>query len=237
MIKYIEHLKKTENLKFHHKGVVVDNNDPKMLGRVKAAITGLLEDSTEMLPWVAPLNPFGLGGSNNCSSFSVPEIGSELIVVFPYEEIYFPFYIGYWQSSVTHQSDFDEDYPETYGFKDNTGNILKVNKGQQYAEIEHSSGAKIKIDDEGSLFIDLPGDKHINIIKDKLENINGQWLINIVGNTTIDCNGIVSIKSASLVEIDGGTNSLKGFVNGDCLCAFTQKPHAHISSNVKGSLG
>lgn len=235
MIKYIEHLKKTENLKFPHKGIIVDNNDPKKLGRVKVTITGLLEDSIEMLPWVAPLNPFGLGGSNNGSSFSVPEIGSELIVIFPYEEIYFPFYIGYWQSSATHQTDFDEDYPETYGFKDNTGNILKINKDQQYAEIEHSSGAKIKIDNEGSLFIDLPGDKHINIIKDKLENINGQWLINIVGDTTIDCDGAVSIKSASLIEVDGGTGNLTGVVTQQCICPLIGSMHVDYSSNVKAS--
>ena len=43
------------------------------------------------------------------------------------------------------------------------------------------------------------------------------------------------IKAGTKVDIDGGTNDLKGIVQGNCICQFTGLPHADVSMNVKAS--
>lgn len=186
LIKLTEWLQKANNLKVPHKGTVLDNIDSKKLGRVKVQIEELLEGSSSELPWVYPNNPFGLGGKSDSSGFSVPEIGSELTIIFPYDDIYFPFYTGYWQSELNHQSVFDEDYPETYGFRDSSGNILQVNKTQKYMQITHSSGTVLKVDIVGNITITNPGDTTITTTGDMDWIVGGDMSIQVTGNLDID---------------------------------------------------
>lgn len=127
-LKLSEHLEKTMPLRRVYKGIVVSNTDPKKYGRVKVKIIGLLEGDTALLPWTAPNNPAFLGGSTNSQKLSVPEVGSELEIRFPFENIYMPFYYGYWHSATTHAPEFDANYPNSYGFKDSIGNIFRINK-------------------------------------------------------------------------------------------------------------
>lgn len=173
LLKYTNWLKKTNTLGIPHKGIVMDNIDPRFIGRLKIKILGRFEDEdTTKLPWVYPRNKTGLGGKNDSSGFVVPEIESELIVEFPTNDIYFPVYTGYWQSILTHQTDkdeevdkfnIDEDYPESYGHRDSTNTYWKINKTKKYLEVKHTSGTKIMINTEGDLMIDVKGDYHMNV--------------------------------------------------------------------------
>lgn len=163
LVKPIEWLKKAGNLRFPHRGVVVDNADPKKLGRLKVEIKNLLEGDKQFLPYVYPKNPYGLGGKDDCSGFSVPEIGSELTIVFPYENIYMGFYDGYWQSELNHQILFDEDYPNSYGFRDSTNSHWIANKTKKYTEFKHTSGTKIMINEKGDLMFVVKGGLHFDV--------------------------------------------------------------------------
>ncbi len=59
-------------------GIVIDRNDPLMLGRVRIKIAGLIEEGTG---WAPPLGTVG-GGSKGRGFFSVPALGSEVTVLF-----------------------------------------------------------------------------------------------------------------------------------------------------------
>lgn len=168
LLKLSEWLKKTELLSSPLNGQVVDNNDPKQIGRVKVRIQGVFEDSdANSLPWCYPMNPYGLGGRFNSSGFSVPEVGSKLTIIFPYDnDVYFPFYIGYFQTKITHQLgkfDVNENYPESYGFRDSTGTYFKINKTKKFIELNHVSGTKIMINNEGDLMFEVAGGLHFNV--------------------------------------------------------------------------
>jgi len=157
-IKLGENLSKTLPLKRVYKGIVVDNVDPLKLKRVKVSILGFIEGSASELPWCFPKNETFLGGSNNSGKVAVPEVGSELEVRFPFEDIYSPFYDGYWCSSKTSISDFDADYPNSYGFKDSTGTKLVINKAQKTLKFDHTSGITFEMSQDGKLTIDIPQD-------------------------------------------------------------------------------
>jgi len=237
LINFVDWYKRHNNLDRPHKAIVVDNIDPDKRGRVKVTIDGVLLGDTSVLPWVFPLNPTGLGGGSSSSWFSVPELGSELVVTFPYGDIYSGFYVGYWQTAETHQTLFDEDYPESYGFMDSTGNHYKVNKAQGTMEIQHASGILLKFNQDGSLDLEVPEDLTETIDGDRASVVGGVLNINVTGNATVDSQGKVVVKGAQTVEIDGGSGGVIGAVTGKCKCAFTGQDHPQVSGDVKARTG
>ena len=185
LIKLVEWLGKNKSLNRIHKGTVVDNIDPDMLGRLKIEIPGLLEGlSTSELPWIYPINYYGIGGGSLLSGFGVPEIDSELLVEFPYDDIYFGFYTGYRQSKVTHQDVFNTNYPETYGWRDSTGLILKINKSIQKLEFEHPSGVIGTIDKDGNVDLNVTKNADVSVAGDFTTDITGDASTAITGNNT-----------------------------------------------------
>ena len=136
LLKFADHLKPAKTLKRFHKGIVVDNEDPEKLGRVKCTVKRMFEDK-EKLPWIFPKN-------DSPVDFDVPKVGAELVIVFPFDNIYSPFHDGYWHNKDNHNDYFDDDYPNTSGFfKDNLK--AKFNDKSKEGEIEHSSGTKANL--------------------------------------------------------------------------------------------
>jgi len=191
LVNFLEQVCKVDNLAIPHRGVVMDNNDPKRVGRVKCVVSGLIEGETAYLPWCFPRNPYGLGGGGNKtpynSGFSVPEIGTELEIWFPFGDIYHPMYVGFWQSYKTHQTGFDSDYPESYGWRDSTGNYLKINKAQGYAKEKHGpSGSYVDIDKFGNVTIHISGQLRLDVEKDIIISGRGAWTWYTDKNLKID---------------------------------------------------
>jgi hypothetical protein len=164
--KMIDNPQKVDNLKKPQKGKVVYNLDPLKLGRIKCYVRGIYEDSDHTkLPWAFPKNPTGLGGKPDCSSFCVPEIDSEVTIVFPFGDENTPFYDGYWQSKLTTQSSlFSKDYPNTYGWVDSVIEWFRINKIEPSLEFFRSTlGDLIRIDKDGNLLINVPASLIINV--------------------------------------------------------------------------
>ena len=207
LIKLPENFHKVDVLGRPHVGKVVFNEDPKKLGRVKCAVPNVFESSDpEELPWVYPKNPYGLGGSLTSSSFSVPEVGSELWVSFPNKDIYFPVYEGYLQSELTHQPLFDTNYPNSYGFLDPTGTYLMVDKTAKSVTARHAT------ETDGSWFhIDQDGKLNVNIKSDVIINFDGDVDVKIAGNLVLSAASIFLTALSSWIKMVGdgifGTSS------------------------------
>lgn len=154
LIKLTEHLKKNKLLSGKFKGTVIDNEDPLKLKRIKVNIPGILEGTKDSLPWCFQYRSLFLGASANSTTFVIPEKNSKVVVEFPYDNPYTPFYVGEWEDEINHAPEFEVDYPNTYGFKDSTGNIYKVNKLKETLEFIHSSGTKINIEQNGDFTVE-----------------------------------------------------------------------------------
>jgi hypothetical protein len=208
-IKLPEWLTKNRNLSRPNRGIVKDNMDPKKLGRLKVEVIGFLEGlTTAELPWIFPHNAYGLGGKSDSSGFVVPEIDSELVVIFPYDDIYFGFYTGYWQSAVVHQTDFDTDYPETYGWLDSTGLRLKINKAQEQIDFIHPSGVTISIASTGNVSITTSGIRTETISGDTNVDVGAAVTLDVGTTITVNAGGEVSITAPSIKTI--GPTDLSG---------------------------
>jgi hypothetical protein len=185
LIKISEYIRPTRSLSKRFKGVVVDNADPKKLGRVKCTIEGFLTGDTANLPWMSPDKEAFLGGSNAASKFSVPNMGSELVITFPFDDIYSPFYRGAWESAMTHHPLFDADYPNTWGMADEAGNEFTVNKTLGETKFKHQNGHEVTFDTDVNIKsagkLDLTTDTELTIAgktKTTVGDSAGQTLVN-----------------------------------------------------------
>lgn len=90
------------NLKIHsdkfngiYRGVVMDNNDPLKYGRIRVKVYPMLSDVvTTNLPWAVPAYPITDGAGVNFGYFAVPDISTNVFVMFEQGDIYQPVYLG-----------------------------------------------------------------------------------------------------------------------------------------------
>ena len=159
-------------------GDVEDNNDPKKLGRLRVRIAIYEDIKTEQLPWCFPSLSTFLGNSRDSIDFGVPEIGSQVKVYFPTQDIYHPFYKGADLTEDNKCSFFDEDYPNSYGWKDSVGNFFRVNKTQKTMQVQHSSSSNMLIEEDGKITVTQSNGSYFVMDKD--------------GNVTTHCKNLIN---------------------------------------------
>jgi uncharacterized protein involved in type VI secretion and phage assembly len=76
-----------------YRAFVVDNKDPKKLGRIQVAVPDALDDQV-VIGWAAPCVPFG--GADNQGFLFVPEKDSHVWIEFLQGDLEFPVWVGTW---------------------------------------------------------------------------------------------------------------------------------------------
>jgi hypothetical protein len=177
-----------------HKGVVVDDNDPKQMGRVKCLVEGRFQvtvDKYNRLPWIMPYSTKISGGKPDLDQFVVPEKYSEVRVYFLNDDPYCAYYDGAWNSSNHHTNEvLNANYPKTYGWVDSIIQWFTVNKLKRLLTY-------FRKDTKDFLELDKEGNLKINIPKD--------LLIDIGGDIDIETNKM-TVKSSKSINLKSGTN-------------------------------
>lgn len=150
-------------------GLVVDNNDPKKLGRLKISIPSVYGNiKNEDLPWAEPCFPYG---HTDKGIFFIPEKNSLISVMFINGSPYKPIWLGaiFRENENVVPSEAKDIYPQRKIIKTNTG-YLMFDDDAQYIELKHRNGSTITLSDDGDIIIHAAND--VVILSDRYIKMN-----------------------------------------------------------------
>ena len=78
-----------------YRGIVTDNNDPLMIGRVRAKVPDVMGDQES--GWAMPCAPFG---GNGMGFFAIPSTGAGVWIEFEHGDPDYPIWSGCWWGSM-----------------------------------------------------------------------------------------------------------------------------------------
>jgi uncharacterized protein involved in type VI secretion and phage assembly len=194
-----------------YRGIVVDNNDPEKLGRLKVKVPSVLGNDV-VTGWAMPCLPYG--GAKNQGFFFIPEDRSGVWVEFEAGDLEFPIWVGtYWakpggENEVPKPADTQ---------RPPTRKIIRTLKGNSI-EME-----------------DKDGDEVIIIKFSNGEDKTNQITMNKNGIEIVDSNKnkVVMNKDGVVVESSqiklGSSDAVQPIVLGNKLVAWLAK-HVHSTS-------
>lgn len=193
----------------HFYGIVVNNEDPEKLQRIKVRIAKLHKDLTdEQLPWVFPAtsNVEGNAGGAVGAMGPIPAKGAKVNMKYPDDSMYHGMYFGTVTtkdqklSDFAGQSGYGADYPNVSGSLDPSGNLNATNHKRDTKEETHVSGTSKQIDAAGNIKVVVNGGYN-NPNPDKEVKFPDGSTIEITGNCTLKLSGDMTIEVVKSVKV------------------------------------
>lgn len=169
-----------------------------------------------------------------------PEEGDMVLVSFVDGNLNDPIVIGYIAPPDSTILAKDDEAPRYHRHRSGTdevidkdGNLDTYVNGNESREIKDDLTTEIG----GNESRDVGGNRVTVIEGNESLTVNsGNVTINVSGgNATVSINGKTSWSSSG-IDLDGGGGSVKGVVQGNCICAYTGRPHGMVSGTVKASM-
>jgi len=176
-----------------YRGFVVDNMDPKKLGRMKLTIPSVLGE--EVSDWALPCLPYG--GLPGQGLFAIPDVDAQLWVEFEEGDVSRPVWVGtFWQQEGDVPEDAALGAPTTRLLQTASGHILQFDDadGEERIRIHHTGDAEIVFDPDGRITLTDAAGASLTLDADageiKLNDANGNsMLMSSSGTTVEDANG------------------------------------------------
>jgi uncharacterized protein involved in type VI secretion and phage assembly len=152
-----------------YRGVVVANDDPQQLGRLRVWVPSLFPSAGDVSPdalsplvtdWAWPCLPFG--GSPDQGMFFVPEVGSKVWVEYEEGNLDSPIWVGVFWSAPggmteipAEARDMEANHPQRRVLKTASGHVLEFCdvSGKESVTLRHTAGARVQLDEHGSVTI------------------------------------------------------------------------------------
>ena len=188
--------------------VVVDNNDPDQLGRIKVKFHWLEGEET---PWVRVLTPHA---GADYGSYVIPEIDDEVLVGYEFGSPNYPIVLGsLYNSDAPPQADAVNPENEVKQFLTKGGNLIKITdtsgeeeiaistKGGDNKLVLNMSGPSITIESKGDISI-----KGANVTVEADQEIT----IKSGSNANFEAGANAALKASGTLDAEGAMTNVKG---------------------------
>ena len=157
------------------RGIVIDNNDPLKMGRLKIRIQAAYgSQPVDNLPWAFPCFPYG-GNSEMCM-YAIPENGAGVWVMFQSKDgqpdTTYPVWLGVWQAQAEVLSEIEGASADAHHYKE-----LKTTSGhyilfcdkphEEFIELRHKSGSYILMDKDGN--VEIHAEKNMKLTAQRID--------------------------------------------------------------------
>lgn len=186
---------------------VLDNNDPKQFGRIKAEILPVMANLTkDELPWAVPALPIFSGSGLGHGSFIVPDINSFVFVFFEHEDLYQPVYI---LEAPTAQFGLPDsrivNYPFRKVYKTKNGIEIIIDDFSKLVRINHPTGTFIEIQEDGNIKLDPSPTKKsiINAFSRTIKTYSSDVILTGNDGGLVLVNGAITLTLPSPISFPG----------------------------------
>jgi uncharacterized protein involved in type VI secretion and phage assembly len=147
-------------------GVVIDNEDPRKIGRLRARVPEVLGEE-EASGWALPCAPWG--GGHNRGFFALPEVGDTVWIEFEAGDPMRPIWSGtFWGApdSAGGQDDLGKETgseapegpggpagPRQYVFRTASGHLISLDDEGGVVVIAEAAGAEVRITADGEVIV------------------------------------------------------------------------------------
>jgi phage baseplate assembly protein V len=195
-------------------GTVTAVNDA---GQCQVSIPGVMVGTPETLPWLSVMTEPGAQ-----KRISLP-VTSQVIVTFPFAEFNHGIIMGTIQSEGTRPANITTK--DQYGFSDEKGNHMTVDKAAQTVHMQTETGIIVDIDAEGSATITIPKKVTVNITDDFTLNCK---------NFNVTANENFNVTAGQNVAFTAGGNFTSSSVNAELAGSGVTNINAGSALNLEG---
>ncbi len=209
--------------------VVIDNNDPDGLGRIKVRFPWMSQGET---PWIRMIVPYA--GSDKGVYF-VPEIGEEVMVYFENNNAEKPLAAGSMYNGSNTPDSFADSNNDIKGIRTRSGHTIEFNDkdGSETITIKDKDGNIIEMDTANKqITITAPEKLNLNA---KEITITGDSKVNI-SSKQMTLNGSNSMAISSDTKMNLDTKIFEVSATKSTLKATTMDIAGDAMTNVKGGL-
>ena len=163
---------------------VIDNNDPKGLGRIQVQMAWQ-KNNSESTPWIRMTNPHAGGGKG---MYFIPEIGEEVLVAFEADNAEKPYVLGAMYNG-NESSGYNTEGNDQKVIHTRSGTKIIMNDAIGSVFIEDPSGNTWMMDGKGNINVNAPNTISMNatdIIMTASKNITSSAGMNISENAGVD---------------------------------------------------
>ncbi len=188
--------------------VVVDNVDPLGIGRIKVRVPNLIDPDLGAVPWIGQhrQSPFGQGPGFGC--YGSPAVGAKVRIRLQNGDLNYCLA----EADSYHVADANPKFkdPNTWGFKDPSGNELFVNMTTKDWQFTHSSGTKLSYDGQGNSVLATVKNSTATVGGNMSLTVQGNLTATVKGSANVNVTGALSVKSDVQISLTAPNISLNG---------------------------
>jgi hypothetical protein len=180
-----------------YRGLVVDNNDPQKLGRIKVKIFPMFYNlDSKLLPWAVPAFPLFSGAGSDSGSFCVPNVDSYVFVFFECFHYDQPVYFAEAQTAQKGiPVEIQVNYPNRKVYKSGAGITVYIDDTSKEVRVFVPTGGKVVIESDDIHLGDETGDSLI-----KVSDVTEGKILSAGSGSPVTWNPVAVIKGTQKVK-------------------------------------